>query len=729
MKRFAPDSRGAMEPGSAMSSLAERDFGARRERLIRRLSAQTRDLAARALSGEHSRAMKPADFGIAPEFYLTLPTPNAQYAEAVRLIAERAPLRVLPGEKIVGAATLLEAAHHRVPALPAWPGTSHTTIGFERLLRAGCRGLRADVRARLQRGGLDADGRDLLEAMLRCLEAAEVWRQRHMALIEERLPDAAPHDAAEYRAVLDALRRVPEDPPRTFREALQALWFVFGFQRLCGNWSGIGRFDKLLGPWLARDLAEGCLTLDDARELVAHFWIKGAEWAGIAFANGSGDAQFYQNIVLAGVDEAGCEVENALTHLVLDVVEELRISDFPIAVRLNRRTSESLLRRVAEVQRLGGGIVAVYNEERVIENLVRFGYPLEEARDFANDGCWEVIIPGRTAFSYHPFDVMLPLQETLGLAPGSPPAEYADFESLYAAFRARLAKQVTDVVNSGPPALWNRGTPAPLLSLFVEDCIERGRAYHDGGPRYTVRAPHAGGLPDAANSLLAVRALVFEQKAATLAEFALALRNNWEGREDLRRRALALAYYGNDDPQADAMLARVYDDFTTFAARAADRFGLLRPAGISTFGRQIDWVKHRQATPSGHRKGDVLAGNLSPTPGTDRLGPTAVIKSHCALDFSRLPNGTVLDLKILPATLRGEAGLASLVALMRAFVNLGGIFLHVDVVDGAQLREAQAHPERFPNLAVRCSGWSARFATLSRAWQDMVIQRTEQAVR
>jgi formate C-acetyltransferase len=709
-----------------MPSLAERDFGARRETPLRRLSERTRDLAARALAGEHSRAMTPAEFAIAPEFYLSLPTPNAQYAEAVRLIAERAPLCVLPGEKILGSATLLEAARHRVPALPLYAGTSHTTIGFERVLAVGYRGLRADVRARLDRGRLDAEGVDLLQAMLKCLDAAEVWRQRHVALLQERLSGATPQDATEYRAALDTLLRVPEEPPRTFREAVQAIWFVFGFQRLCGNWSGVGRIDKLLGPYLKRDVAEGRITLDEARELIAHFWIKGAEWAGLAFANGSGDAQFYQNIVLAGLDEEGREVANEVTDLVLDVVEELRISDFPIAVRLNSATPERLLRRVAEVQRLGGGIVAVYNEERIIANLVAFGYPLAEARNFANDGCWEVIIPGRTCFGYSPFDVMLPLQEALGLTPGTPTPDYADFESLYAAFRARLAKQVTDAVNSPPPA---RGAPTPLLSLFVEDCVERGRPYHEGGPRYSVRAPHAGGLPDAANSLLALRHLVYEQRAATLPEFVAALRNNWEGREELRRRALALSYYGNDDPAADAVLARVFNDFTDFVALAHERFGLLRPAGISTFGRQIDWVKQRAAAAHGHRKGDILAGNLTPTPGSDRLGPTAVIKSHCAVDFSRLPNGTVLDLKILPATLRGEPGVASLVALMRTFVNLGGIFLHIDVVDGAQLREAQAHPDRHPNLAVRCSGWSARFATLSREWQDMVIQRTEQAMR
>ena len=155
----------------------------------------------------------------------------------------------------------------------------------------------------------------------------------------------------------------------------------------------------------------------------------------------------------------------------------------------------------------------------------------------------------------------------------------------------------------------------------------------------------------------------------------------------------------------------------------------MRPAGISTFGREMsDFRPQRQAPASGQRKGEILAGNFSPAPGTDRQGPTAVIRSHCAVDFGKLPCGTVLDLKIMPSSLRGEAGLTALTGLMRTFVELGGIFLQLDVVDTALLREAQAHPEQYPNLSVRVSGWSARFATLDHDWQELIIVRTQQQV-
>lgn len=711
-----------------------------------RLSAATRELAARYLSGEIGRTIRSAAFAPAPEFLSSSPTPNRHYAEAVRLIAAQAPLRILPGERLAGAATLKEAMEHCTPAAP-FPSLSHTTIGFEKALRVGYRGLRQEIEARLGHGDLDAAGTDLLRAMQVCLDAATAWHTRYVAALELLVAESRGEESRCYAEVLASLRHVPENPPGTFREAVQALWMVWDFQRLCGNWSGIGRIDKMLGPFLRRDLAAGRLTLDEARELLAHFWIKGCEWI-TSEGRGSGDAQFYQNIVLGGVDETGALVLNEVTDLVLDVVEELHISDFPIAVRLSSATPERLLRRVAAIQRLGGGIIAVYNDDRIIPNLIRFGYPFEEARNYANDGCWEIIIPGKTAFGYQPFDALLLLQETLGLtateaAPRREKAEcsdwiahsrpagqldrFPDFESLYTDFKVRLAREVSRLLDAVPFS----PQPCPLFSLLVDGCIERGRSYLEGGPRYTVRSPHAGGLPDVANSLLVVRRLVYEEKSLSLAQFVDILSSDWEGQAPLRQRIRSsFDFYGNDSGEADALLQRVFDDFTGLVGVVRERHGVLRPAGISTFGREGSaFLPHRTAAASGQKKGAILAPNFSPSPGTDRRGPTSVIRSHCSVDFSRLPCGTALDLKILPASVAGETGLQALSGLMRTFVQLGGIFMQIDVVDSALLRDAQDHPEKYPNLSVRISGWSARFATLTREWQDMVIARTDQAVR
>ena len=910
----------------------------------RRLSAVTHELAARGLAGEHGRAMREATFTLDPADTAGC-SADMRYAKACKLVAERAPLRILRGERIVGSATLREAPAHMTPVARV-PSTSHTTLGFDRVLRIGYKGLREQIRNRLARGNfetadeaapveagvhdrcmafrtsatgsywaearpcdeydrppltvecwarlcssrtfnvvvlnrnkdsryhwelyswagsgcfaaylpgyapseivsdkvitdgrwhylamvfeegrvslyvdgepvvstevkdagieqegagglyfggyplesLGADGaigevrisrgavpvatvpaspfavtaatlglwqvetgrngvvlrdrsalqntahatlcrggQDLLESMLICLDAASIWHARHMTALEELAAGSTGADREGYLRVAANLRNVPENPPETFYEAVQSLWFMYAFQRLMGTWSGIGRIDEMLGPYLDRDRKDGRITLDEAREILAHFWIKGCEWIGAFDTRGSGDAQHYQNIVLGGVDADGNEVANEVTYLVLDVVEELHISDFPIAVRINRRTPEKLLRRIAEVQRHGGGIVAVYNEETVIRGLVAFGYPLDEARRFANDGCWEVLIPGKTSFSYSPFDMLTLLHGTLGLHDAeTPPPDYPDFESLYAAYLARVEAHL-ESFHAAADGVWRRDIPAPLVSMFVDDCIEKGRGYYNMGARYPVFAPHAGGLANAAGSLQVIQKLVYQDRHLTLPEFVGILRKDYDGHEPFRRLILnRFMFYGNDDDEADAMVARLFNDYTALAARTPKRGGVLRPAGISTFGREIEWRAHgRMASPDGHRKGEILATNFSPSPGTDVKGPTAVVKSYCKMDLTRVPNGATIELKIHPGSVKDDRGLDALVALLKGFVKLGGFFVHVDVVDSALLLDAQRHPEKYPNLAVRVAGWSARFATLDKDWQDMVIGRTQQVM-
>lgn len=693
----------------------------------RRLSDKTHELARVGLSGEWGRATANATVKLEDHVDVSRLSEEMKYAESVRLIAEHAPLRILPFERIVGSATLREACGHAVPIYNKG-SVSHTTIGFGDVLGIGYKGLRKQIEDRLARGA-DEKGADLLNAMLVCLKAANHWHARHLTRLNELIASTTGYERANYERVLANLRNVPENPPATFGEAVQSLWFMYAFQRLCGNWSGIGRIDDMLGGYLKKDLASGVITLDEARELLAHFWIHGTEWIGCNPYAGSGDAQFYQNIVLGGVDASGEEVTNEVTYLVLDIVEELHISDFPIAVRLNKNSPKKLLQRMAEVQRHGGGIVAMYNEDVVITALVKFGYQLEEARCFANDGCWEALIPGKTNFIYSPFDTLLLLQNALGIdAPSKSVPEYADFTALYAAFEGNLRRHLEGHWAGGDG--FNRHAhPATLISMMVEGCIENARGYYDRGPRYTVLAPHAGGIANTANSLLAIKKLVYEDKLVTLKEFVDILRADWNGQEAMRRLVTTrVPTYGNDDDEADAMTQKVYDSYVAIAGEVKERGGVLMPAGISTFGREIEWRAHRKATADGHRSGDILATNFSPSPGTDKSGPTAALKSYCKMDYTRLPNIGTLELKIQPETVTGKTGVENLVALMRSFVKLGGCFLHIDVMDSALLLDAQRHPEKYPNLSVRIAGWSARFATLNKDWQDMVIQRTQQRV-
>lgn len=619
-----------------------------------------------------------------------------------------------------------------------FPSISHLTVDFGMILNEGLNGIRRRVEA-----SLDAHRGTEREAFLRncitALDAFETWHGRYVTALETHA-DAVAMDGVlpacpAFEVTLQNLRRVPMEPPTNFHEAVQALWMTFAFIRLMGNWPGIGRLDVLLGKYLEKDLADGTLTLDEAREILAHFFIKGCEWVQ-GGDQGSGDAQHYQNIVLAGVDEAGQEVTNAVTYLVLDILEELPIGDFPTTIRVNKHTDERLLRRVAEVMRHGGGVLAIYNEELILEALTRYGYELTEARKFANDGCWEVQVPGKTNFGYCPFDGLAILQHTTlkGYAEG---VEFTDFYSLLNAYLSDLRDQVLAITSGRFGAFrvmdtekgvfeWHPAVPCTVVSLFEGGCIEKGLSYVEGGPVYHVLSPHIGGLADTVNSLYAINKLVFDDKRLTFSELMTVLRNNWEGYEPLRQYALnKYVYYGNDNPECDAIASAILEGFADFCAENDGVSPYKFPAGVSTFGRQLEWAPHRLAAPHGRKQGEVLAANASPTPGTDREGVTAMIRSYCRADLRRMVTGAALDCKLLPSSVMGEDGIGALIAIMRGFVTEGGFFLQPDVADAQILRDAQAHPENYQTLSVRVSGWNARFVTLCKEWQDMVIGQNE----
>ncbi len=663
-----------------------------------------------------------ADFG-------TLP-PIEQYDLAIERIARNAPLRYVPGEPVSGSATLGAALDHCVPArfqgkLPLG-SVSHLTINFERVVAEGIDAKQRQIHERLRKTTLDAEERRFLESADRCVEALRTYHGRYLSLLDKQ----APENAAR-------LRQVPFGPARTFREAVQSVWFTFSFVRLCGNWPGIGRLDKMLNPFLSRELEEGTITLEEAREFLAGFFIKGCEWVRSDTAPGSGDAQNYQNLVLAGIDEEGREVSGPATGLILDIVEELPIGDFPITLRLNEQTPDWLKEKAACVVQHGGGVLAFYNEPLILDALTRFGYEEREARNFANDGCWEVQVPGKTCFGYRPFDSLkVLLSDTLRL--DGEPAHFDDYASLRAAFLARLDDSVEEIFSSTRDTFvkrlldgswfWPRREkqPCTVISLFEDGCIEKARSYMEGGAVYSVVSPHIGGAPDVGNSLYAIDRLCFREKKVSFDRLMTILKNNWEGEEALRQYvARHYTYYGNDSDEADAYTCDVLNMFCDCVEKRQGQMPVLFPAGVSTFGRQIEWAPHRPATPFGRRAGELLSGNTSPTPGTDLAGATAVIASYCKGPMIRLTNGAALDVKLSPSAVSGENGIPALTALMDGFVSLGGFFMQLDVLNAELLRRAQEDPDAYRTLSVRVSGWNARFITLDEKWQQMIIERTE----
>ena len=711
---------------------------------VRRLSDFTRDFCERSIKGEYGQAL-------AKDFCAIVRDPDyakkdlvSQYNACVKAIVEQAPIRLIEGELLSGSATFDLARDHKVPAaLPEAPekylfsSKSHLTPHYQKILKRGVRGLEEEIAASRKKFSVGMYPKPerlaYLDRMEEVIGYLKFWHSRYLAAIDEKIASAEGEAKTRWQTVRQNLERVPYEPARNFREAIQSLWFMFVFQRQTGNWAAVGRFDWMLGPYLKQDLEAGVITLDEAREYVAHFWVKGCEWVDaytcIGHDDGGGDGQFYQNVVLSGTDAEGNDETNEVTYLVLDVLEELRIADYPTSIRISSKSPEKLIRRVAEVTQLGGGLIAVYNDDVVIDALVDFGYCREDACCYANDGCWEVQVPGKTAFRYWAWDVLAELQRDILKLGDEKPSDlpYESFDQLFDAYIAHLKERFRARTEYSRPEY----VPNVAMSLIVEDCIGTATDYgalRGSGAIYQVDSPHAGGIVDAANALQAIDYVVYRQKMMSLNEFIDIVKKDWEGHEQLRLQLRnRLTYYGNGERDGDAMMQRLYDAYVNKVCYRKFYNGTLYPAGISTFGRQVtpEFLDNRFANPDGHKKGEFLSNNISPAPGTDLQGATATLRSYGGLDMGKLPGGTALEIKMSHATVRGEDGVEGIMDLLYAFCQLGCHFMQLDVVDAAMLKKAQEDPENYGNLVVRVSGWSSRFRTLEKQWQQLVIERTE----
>ena len=699
-----------------------------------RLTEETRRFAYESLKGKYGDEAK-STLSISLDHIEGLDelSTSKQCAIAMTEVAKRAPLRICPHESVSGAATLggafLAGGLANYNGKNLLPGTDHLTLGFIDAVNLGIDVYEKKIQQRKNDPALTARQIEVLDTLQASVDALRIYHRRYMEALAEIKPENA-----------ENLKNVPFLPPASFKEAVQSLWFLFSFARLLGNWPGIGRIDVLLGPYLDEDLKKGVITIEEAREFLAGFFIKGCEWIESAPTRGSGDAQTYQNIVLGGlIRENGIlrEASNEVTHLILEIIEELPIGDFPITVRMRKDSPERLKELTARAIRCGGGTVAVYNEELIFDSMVRFGYPEEEIVDFANDGCWEVQIPGKTCFSYYPFDgLRILLNDTLRFHTDIP-AHFDNYASLYDCFLRNLEKHLSRIKqytldryitrDEEGNEYFKENAPCAFVSLLTDDCISKARYYHEGGARYTILSPHIGGVPDIGNSLYAIDRLVFKDKLISFDGLMRALKNDWANEEYIRQYALnKYAYFGNDNDEADAYVTRFLDDYGKMLAPNKEDRLIRFPAGVSTFGRQINWAPYRLAVPFGKKAGEILSGNLSPTPNTDMEGASAVIRSYCKSDLAALTTGCALDLKLDPGAIEHPKGIEVLCALIDGFVELGGYFMQIDVVSAEMLRDAQAHPEDYKNLSVRVSGWNARFVSLDEQWQRMIIERTEQ---
>jgi formate C-acetyltransferase len=454
----------------------------------------------------------------------------------------------------------------------------------------------------------------------------------------------------------------------------------------------------------------------------------------------SGTYTDFANINNGGLKAGGADAVNDVTYLILDVVDEMRLLQPSSNLQLSKKNPDRFLKRGIEIIRKGWGQPSIFNADMVVEELLRQGKSIEDARAGGISGCVETGAFGKEAYiltGYFNLTKVLEITlnngvdprtgKRLGLETGDA-ATYSSYHELFAAYKKQLQHFIDNKVkgNNIIERLYARYLPAPFLSLFVDDCIAKGKDYNDGGPRYNTTYIMGVGPGSCTDSLAAIRYHVFDRKDFALAELLEALAANFEGREKMRQTLWnKTPKYGNDDDYADSILMDVFNAYyDAVNGRKNTKGGLYRVNYLSTT-CHVYFGSMTGATPDGRKAGEPLSDGISPVQGADRRGPTAVLKSAAKMDHART-GGTLLNQKFTPQLLEGEEGIDKLAHLVRSYFKLDGHHIQFNVVTAETLRAAQVEPEKYRDLIVRVAGYSDYFCDLSQALQNEIIARTEQ---
>ena len=591
--------------------------------------------------------------------------------------------------------------------------------------------------------------REQLRAMALACDATILFARRHADLALERA--AAEHDPqrrAELERIADICVHVPAHAPRDFHEALQAYWFChLGVITELNGWDSFnpGHLDQHLLPFYERGLRDGSLTRETAKELLECFFIKFNDHpappkVGVTAAE-SGTYTDFANINLGGLLRDGADGANEISHLLLELVDEMHLLQPGTNIQLSCRTPDALLEHALRVVRKGYGFPSLFNADAAVEEQLRQGKSLEDARAGGCSGCVEVGAFGKEAYiltGYFNLPKVLEIALHNGVDPrtgrrlGPPtgaPDSFATFDALFAAFRAQLDRFIDLKLRGNQliERLYATDMPAPFLSVLIDDCVRKGRDYNAGGARYNNSFIQAVGIGSFTDSLAAIRRVVFEEAAVSLPELVAALDADFAGRETLRQRLVNRApKYGNDDEAADAIMVRAFNAcFAAIDGRPNTKGGCYRLEMLPTT-CHVYFGSVTGALPDGRPAGRPLSEGISPVQGADRRGPTAVMRSAAKMDHVKT-GGTLLNMKFTPALLEGDEGIAHLAHLVRGYFKLGGHHVQFNVVRADTLRQAQAAPEEHRDLIVRVAGYSDYFCDLAADLQDEIIARTEHA--
>lgn len=554
----------------------------------------------------------------------------------------------------------------------------------------------------------DMDAVRYLEAVLETLGIMSGFAERY-ALEAEK---------SGNQAAADILRKIPRQRAESFQEALQFLRLLHYCLWCCFNYHNtLGRFDQYLYPYLRQDLEKGVLTEESALELLEEFFISFNIDSDLYPGMQQGDNG--QSMVLGGKDKEGRELYNGLSDLCMQASLELKLIDPKINLRVHKNTPLSLYERGTRLTKQGLGFPQYSNDEVIIPALLRWGYKEEDAYQYVVAACWEFIIPG-CGMDIPNIDGLSFAQIITQCLPKLP--RCLSFEEFLVLVKKEILETLASMVHKYRNVYME---PSPLMSLMMEECMEKGRDISEGN-RYNNYGIHGTGLSTAVDSLAAIEKYVFGEKSVEASELLKALERNYEGYEELRNRLrFEGPKMGNDDDGADRIAVMLLDWFAEgLEGIQNDRGGIYRP-GTGSAMYYIWHSKELMATPDGRSAGEEFACNYSPSLFTRCRGPVSIIKSFSKPNLVKTANGGPLTIELYDNLFRNHESIQKVAMFVKSFMDMGGHQLQINAVNREKLLDAKAHPENHRNLIVRVWGWSGYFVELDEVYQDQIIKRME----
>ncbi len=694
----------------------------------------------------------------------------------------------------------LTAMEHNMftPGNYFYNGVGHVTVQYEKVLAVGMEGIRAEAegllaQCRVGDGDYARKSRFLQAVILSC-NGVIAYAERYARLAEQMAAQCQDADRkAELMRIAGNCRRVPAKGAGNFYEACQSFWFIQQLLQLESSGHSIspGRFDQYMYPYYEKDRKEGTLSREFAQELMDCIWVKLNDLnkcRDAVSAEGFAGYSLFQNLIAGGQNGDGVDVTNDLSFMCIQASMHVQLPQPSFSVRVWNGSPHEFLIKAAELTRTGVGLPAYYNDEVIIPALVSRGLTLKDAREYNIIGCVEPQKAGKTE-GWHDaafFNMCRPLELVFsqgmdrGVQVGvktKPVEEMREFTEFYDAYKEQMNYMIGLLVNADNAidVAHAERCPLPFLSCMVDDCMKRGKSVQEGGAVYNFTGPQGFGVANMADSLYAVKTLVFEEHKATLREFKEALATNYgkgltkemiggmtariaaglkaagqeigekevaaimktvmevsempavkEKGERLLKLIAEVPKFGNDIPEVDAFARDVAYTYTRPLQEYRNPRGGIFQAGLYPVSANVPLGAQTGATPDGRLAGTPVADGVSPSAGKDVNGPTAAANSVARLDHFIASNGTLFNQKFHPSALSGREGLEKFVALIRAYFDQKGSHMQFNVVSRETLLDAQKYPEKYKHLVVRVAGYSALFTTLSRSLQDDIINRTEQ---